>query len=144
MIHTFLGANEETVKAKIREPFREYLRSAISLEEQASLGGGVISGGYKLNAEAMSPQLIEELLDLTFERYYRTAALMGSLASCRELVAHLKSIGVDELASLIDIVPDYEAIMESLSYLHELKEIFSEKSVYGAKSLINAFLDELD
>src|SRR6185503_4152233 len=41
MLHTHLGSNVDTVKARVRLPFREYLRSAISLEEKAALGGGV-------------------------------------------------------------------------------------------------------
>jgi len=46
MLHTYLGPNRETVKERIRIPFREYLRSSLGLVERliASLALPVILG----------------------------------------------------------------------------------------------------
>ena len=144
MLHTFLGADEGEVREKVRQPFREYLRSAISLEEKAALGGGAISGGHTIDPHHIPDRLREELLDLTFERYFRTAALMGTPSGCKELVWELKGVGVDEVACLIDFIDDERAAFDSLEYLDELRESFSDEAVRrGCAETVSAFTDDL-
>lgn len=145
MLHTHLGPDVETVKTQVRGPFREYLRSAISLEEKAALSGGVISGGHKIDPQNIPPDVMEDLLDLTFERYFHQASLMGTPAGCQQLVRDLAEIGVDEVACLIDFLPDEEAVLESLSYLDELRREFSPENLnHGIAEAVSAFVDELE
>ena len=145
MLHTFLGTNRESVKAKIRAPFREYLRSAISLEEIAAQGGGVISGGHKIQPHDISPGVLEELLDLTFERYFQTAALMGTVDDCRQFVFTLADIGVDEIACLIDFLDDYDAVLESLKHLATLNSALSAATVRReSDAALTALMDDLE
>lgn len=125
MLHTFLGPDIEMVREKVNKPFRQYLKSAVRLERSAAAGGGVISGGRRLPEDSISGGEMEELLDVTFERYFRTAALMGTVASCKNLIQQLERIGVDEVASLIDFGVDNDSVMESLGYLNELKQTCS-------------------
>ena len=143
MLHTFLGRDVAAVKAKVRTPFREYLRSAISLEQLAAQGGGVISGGHRIEAHEISPHVLEELLDINFERYFKTGSLMGTPASCEELLWHLEEIGVDEIACLIDFLDDRAAILESLEHLNELQEIFQEKGALPFNELAQTFIEDL-
>lgn len=141
LLHTFLGADREDVRRKVREPFREYLRSAVSLERMAATAGGVISGGHKIDPHNISPAAMEELLDLTFERYFESAALMGTPESCRDFVWRLKRIGVDEIACLIDFGLDSRSVLEGLAYLDELRAAFSEQEVRRQAELaVSAFL----
>jgi natural product biosynthesis luciferase-like monooxygenase protein len=145
MLHTFVGSDIEAVRAKVRQPFREYLRSAVSLEQKAAIGGGVISGGHKIDPTDVSDSFLEELLDITFERYFQTASLMGTPAACKSFIWRLKEIGVNEIACLIDFLDDYEAIIESLGYLNELRASFSEGSLgAAAQQTVNAFTEELE
>lgn len=125
MLHTFLGRDLETVRATVRGPFREYLRSAISLEQLAFQAGGAISGGHRVQPHEIRERDLEDLLDLTFERYFRTASLLGTLDSCQRLLWRLEEIGVDEIACLIDFLDDAAAIRESLPLLAELRRTFS-------------------
>jgi natural product biosynthesis luciferase-like monooxygenase protein len=144
MLHTYLGEDLEIVKAKVRHPFREYLRSAINLEETAAKSGGVISGGHQIDPHRIPDNVREELLDITFERYFRTAALIGTLSSCRELVWQLESIGVGEIACLIDFLDDDRAILESLEYVNQLRESFSAETINRhALETVSAFMDNL-
>jgi natural product biosynthesis luciferase-like monooxygenase protein len=144
MLHTYLGDDLETVKAKVRHPFREYLRSAINLEEIAAKSGGVISGGHQIKPHDIPDNIREELLDITFERYFRTAALMGTVSNCRELIWQLESIGVNEIACLIDFLDDERAILESLEYLNQLRESFSAETLdRHALATAGAFMDDL-
>lgn len=141
LLHTFLSADREIVKRKVRGPFREYIRTAVSLERMAATAGGVISGGHKIDPHAISPAAMEELLDLTFDRYFESAALMGTPESCRDLVWRLKMTGVDEIACLIDFGLDSDSLLESLAYLDELRAAFSEQEVRRQTELeVSAFL----
>ena len=124
MLHTFLGDAVEAVKEIVYHPFREYLRSAINLEQLAAQGGGVISGGLQHKGEALPPEKVEELLDLTFERYFETAALMGTVASTAKFIQKLEVIGVDEIACLVDFGVAKEKVLASLEHLVALKERF--------------------
>ena len=145
MLHTYLGPDTEAVKAKVRTPFREYLRSAISLEEQSARSGGVISGGHRIDAHDIPTNVMEDLLDLTFERYFHTAALMGTVADCTKYVWQLKDIGVDEVACLIDFLDDHDGIMESLTYVDQLQAQFSAQSInQKARDAVFSFTEELE
>lgn len=145
MLHTYLGSDIETVKAQVRVPFREYLRSAISLEEKAAVGGGVISGGHKINPEDIPPAVMEDLLDLTFERYFHNASLMGTPSDCKQLVRELEDIGVDEVACLIDFLPNRDIILGGLSYLNELRSAFSAETIdQSIAQIINEFTEVLE
>ncbi len=141
MLHTFLGHETAAVKAKVRSPFREYLRSAISLEERAAMSGGVISGGHKIAPHEIPPETMEELLDLTFDRYFRQAALMGRPADVQPLIWELEEIGVNEIACLIDFLDDQDAIMESLNYLNRLRASFSADAL---RQNSEVFVDEIE
>lgn len=144
MLHTFVGTDVESVKAKVRTPFREYLRSAISLEEQAAMSGGVISGGHKIQPHEIPPDVMEDLLDITFERYFRDSALMGTPDSCQKFVSTLAGIGVDEIACLIDFLDDYEAIMKSLHYLNMVRAAESDRFLNSAYAdSLRAFAEDL-
>jgi natural product biosynthesis luciferase-like monooxygenase protein len=120
MLHTFVGPDLEKVRATVYRPFREYLRSAISLEQLAAEGGGVISGGHRIEPHKIPESAMEELLDLVFERYFAAGSLMGSPERCLRMVERLEEIGVDEVACLIDFVDDPQAVLESLEQLGEV------------------------
>jgi natural product biosynthesis luciferase-like monooxygenase protein len=122
MLHTFLGEAVEQVKEIVYHPFREYLRSAITLEQLAAQGGGVISGGLQHKGEALPPEKVEELLDIVFARYFENAALMGTVSSTARFVQKLEVIGVDEIACLVDFGVAPEQVMASLEHLVTLKE----------------------
>jgi natural product biosynthesis luciferase-like monooxygenase protein len=132
MLHTYLGPDMEIVRAEVRKPFREYLRSAVSLEKEAAGGGGVISGGHEIAPEEIRKNHMEEMLDLAFERYFRNASLMGTPDSCMEFVHKLESIGVDEIACLIDFGVPTEKVLEGLAYLAALHDQCSTRSALAA------------
>jgi len=145
MLHTFVGSDVAEVKEKVRKPFKEYLRTAVSLEIEAAAGGGAISGGHKVRAHEIDKQDMEDLLDVTFERYFSSGALMGTPDSCQELVFRLQEIGVDEVACLIDFLADQAAIMESLESLNTLRIKTSSHTVKEkTNEAINAFMDDLE
>jgi natural product biosynthesis luciferase-like monooxygenase protein len=144
MLHTFLGAEMETVREQVRGPFRQYLKSAVRLERSAAAAGGVMSGGREMAADEISEHSLEELLDITFERYFRTAALMGTVNSCRRMVGELEQIGVNEIACLIDFGVDDEAVMESLGYVDELRQACGAGARVSLDDAIREFSEDMD
>ena len=145
MLHTFLGGDAERVRATVRAPFREYLRSAVSLEEKSVIGGGVISGGHKVESHRISERVMEDLLDATFERYVRTGALMGTPAQLEPFVLRLAEIGVDEIACLIDFGVDEDRVLAALEPLDDLRARFSgETKAALTEYALAGFLEDLE
>lgn len=123
MLHTYLGDDREEVREQVRGPFREYLRSALSLEQIAATGGGVVSGGHRIDPHEISAADLEDLLDVTFDRYFEGASLMGTPDDCVRMIDRLEEIGIDEVACLIDFLPDRPLVLTGLERLARLREV---------------------
>jgi natural product biosynthesis luciferase-like monooxygenase protein len=143
MLHTFLGSDIEVVRQKVAAPFRQYLRSAISLEKKSALGGGTISCGYKLPSTQPTDDGIDELLEIAFDRYFQEASLMGTLDTCADVVARLEEIGVNEIACLVDFGVDQESVLQSLVILDRLRKKFVTHD-REVDSLVSAFTENLE
>lgn len=119
MIHTFIGEDIETVKEQCREPFCNYLRSAAGLVRNLAQ-----AMGQDIDADGFTDEDMNALLNHAFNRYYNTAALLGTPESCLELVNKLSSIGVNDIACLIDFGVDHSLALQSLEHLNTLKAMF--------------------
>ncbi|XYH92703.1 amino acid adenylation domain-containing protein [Sorangium sp. So ce1128] len=120
MLHTYIGEDLDTVYARVRTPFKRYLRSAGSLV--ASMAG---NGG--LNPELMTKDDWDALLKHHLDRYLQTSALIGTPDMCRRMVEWLRELGVTEVACLVDFgVPVDDALMG----LHALDSLRRTTSTY--------------
>lgn len=145
MLHTFVGDDLDEVRETVREPFRGYLRTAISLEEKAAIGGGVISGGHKIEPHQITDRMMDDLLDATFERYFRTGALMGTPAALEGLVLRLEELGVNEIACLLDFGVDHDRVLESLERLDDLRRRFSAETEEALEQeSVASFMEDLE
>ncbi|MDQ2835886.1 MAG: LLM class flavin-dependent oxidoreductase [Actinomycetota bacterium] len=122
MLHTHLDQNPDAARAQSHQPFREYLRSAVVLETKSAKGGGTISGGNRLPGEDLPADLLEDLLDMTYERYLGGGSLIGSADSCLPLVKEFEAAGVDEIACLIDFGLRAEQILGGIPELVALAD----------------------
>lgn len=136
MLHTFIGPDLEQVVRVVKQPFCEYLRSAVSLEQRAALGGGAISGGHRIEPHAVPGDAMQDLLELTFRRYFDTASLLGTPATGRAMVARLEAADVDEIACLIDFGPPDELVLAQLPALDGLRR----ECAAGARAAAEAAL----
>ncbi len=116
MAHTFLGADRDEVREMVRKPFSDYLRNSIGLITRAS--GGVLSD---LKHEDVNPEDVEFLVERSFDRYFETGGLFGTVEDGMRMLARLAEVGVDEVACLIDFVSDTDAVLGSLDYLEKLR-----------------------
>jgi natural product biosynthesis luciferase-like monooxygenase protein len=104
MIHTFVHPDLEHVRATVRGPLREYIRSSFDL--MAGLGAA-----RNVDVRSLPPAEVEALLDHAFERFFASSGLLGTPEMAAATVERLIAIGVDEVGCLIDFgVADEEAL----------------------------------
>lgn len=116
MMHTFVGQNKEKVVEKVRGPLSGFLRSHLDLIK-------TFTNSLDIEAGLEKPELVDSIVAFAFERYYRTASLIGSPQTCLPMVEKLKSIGVTEIACLIDFGVDVDSTLEGLVHLNALKQL---------------------
>ncbi|MEH2172824.1 MupA/Atu3671 family FMN-dependent luciferase-like monooxygenase [Nostoc sp.] len=117
MLHTFIGEDLETVREQVRRPLCNYLNSSMDLVLK-------MWDGTDLAAQVKSWDEgdREALLSFAFNRYFETSGLLGTTEKCLSLIERLQTIGVDEVACLIDFGMDIDSTLSSLNYLKEVKE----------------------
>jgi len=116
MMHAFVGKSLDEVLAKVRVPLTNYLKSHVGLVESMTKSLNIEVG---LNTE----QHLDAVVAFAFERYYRTASLIGTPEKCLTMIKQLQSIGVDEVACFIDFGLDVDTVLEGLRYLSMLKDL---------------------
>ncbi len=117
MLHTFLGGDRETVKATVREPFSAYLRSSIGLIARAS--GDLLPG---VDPDTLTPDDVEFLVERSFDRYFDTGGLFGTVEDATAVLDAVHGAGVDEVACLVDFLGDTDAALDGLRYIDKLRE----------------------
>lgn len=126
MIHSFVGESDEAVKEIVRQPMRRYLASSLDLIKQAAWSFPTFkqkttSDGGQFSVTHLSEQELDELLDFSFERYFETSGIFGTVETCLEMVDRIKGIDVNELACLIDYGVDSQIVLDRLPLLNEVK-----------------------
>ncbi|GAA3932937.1 amino acid adenylation domain-containing protein [Chitinophaga oryziterrae] len=122
MLHTFIGEDADNVKVTVKAPFKSYLRSNLSLFKN-------LAAGLDLDMNNLTADDTDLILEMAFERYWQTAALLGTKETCSKLVNTLYAAGVTEIACLVDFGVPADEVLESLSSLHELKEQYRHRAV---------------
>ncbi|MEU4779462.1 hypothetical protein [Micromonospora sp. NPDC023633] len=62
---------------------------------------------------------------MSFDRYFDTSGLFGTVADGTRMLERLIDIGVDEVACLIDFVDDTDAALAGLGHLAELRRTWA-------------------
>ena len=129
MLHAFVGPDDAQVRAKVRQPLIEYLRSSLNLVKQYAWSfpafkrrEGTDTTAGSVDLQSLDADELNALLEHSFERYYETSGLFGTPESCLSMVDAIKAIGVDDVACLIDFGVDSVSVLEHLPYLNELRK----------------------
>ncbi|MES1250062.1 MAG: MupA/Atu3671 family FMN-dependent luciferase-like monooxygenase [Chitinophaga rupis] len=134
MVHTYLGINDDAVKDKVREPLKNYIRTSTQLIQSmvksnvAASQAKEVGGRYGGLDHEIPPHLMEELLEIAFNRFFDHAGLLGTIEKARALMKKLKGYDVDEIAALIDFGLGRDDIMEGLTHLNKLRELYDRNS----------------
>jgi natural product biosynthesis luciferase-like monooxygenase protein len=109
MLHTLVHRDLATVERAVREPFRDYVRSSLTGHVQRLP-----------RDQRPSDAEITKLVEFSYERYFRTAALFGTVDDARRVIAHAAAVGVGEIACLVDFGVERSIVREGLAHLEEL------------------------
>jgi natural product biosynthesis luciferase-like monooxygenase protein len=131
MAHTYLGEDNETVKEKVRQPLKNYIRSSTQLI-QAMVKSNDQTIAFKdkgrygsVNGE-IPEHLLDELTEIAFHRFFDHAGLLGTIEKVKEMIRKLKSYDVDEVACLTDFGLGRQDILQGLTYLNELRSFYDK------------------
>lgn len=122
MIHTFLGDNMEVVRDKVKSAYVDYLLVNLGLHSTQAKGAGEEFDPTESDKEFMMQAAIDKL--------FKTG-LIGTVDSSLQKVEMLRSIGVDEIACLIDFGIDFDSVMSGLYQLNRLKELSTSRTKAG-------------
>ncbi|MDX2447142.1 MAG: LLM class flavin-dependent oxidoreductase, partial [Desulfobacterales bacterium] len=135
MLHTFVGPDAGLVEEHVRQPLKDYLKSAMFLVKAAAWQFPTFKKmseqqGKTLDDffETISDEDMDGLLEFSFQRYFHTSGLFGTPASAMQMVDKVKEADVNEIACLIDFGIDDDLVLEHLPYLNELRE-YSQRTL---------------
>jgi natural product biosynthesis luciferase-like monooxygenase protein len=117
MLHTLIGTDREQVREIVRKPFSNYLRSSIGLILGAA--GDILPG---VDPKNLNEEDIDFLVMHSFDKYFDTGGLFGTVEDGKATIQRLAEIGVDEVACLIDFVSDVDVVLGALPYLDQLRQ----------------------
>ncbi|MDB9465988.1 MupA/Atu3671 family FMN-dependent luciferase-like monooxygenase [Dolichospermum circinale] len=144
MIHTYVGESKEEVKELVRQPMRQYLASSLDLIKLAAWSFPTFKQKTtnekgQFSVSHLSDPDMNEVLDFSFERYFETSSLFGTVDTCVQMVDRIKAIGVNEIACLIDYGVDTDTVLSQLPLLNELKaRIASQPTTESVADLIKS------
>jgi len=127
MLHTYVGADMEEIRACVREPMKRYLQNFVDQFRPLAKHDPIDANSREM----------QSLLDFAFERYFESRSLLGTQAKCLEILSTLASIGVNEAACLVDFGLDYESTMKGLEHLSELRRSLASDAVAGMEGSLN-------
>ncbi len=109
MLHAYCDPDPARTLARVKGPMTSYVRGALDQHARAAPGAGEIDGTQR-----------DRIADFAFQRYLRTASLIGTPEDCRDMMRRVAGIGVDEIACLLDFGLPTEEVLEGLERLTSL------------------------
>jgi natural product biosynthesis luciferase-like monooxygenase protein len=120
MLHTLVGEDRERVRDLARGPMKDYLRSAAALIKQyawafpAFKKPAGMTNPMEVDLQSLAPDEMEAILEFAFLRYFDDSGLFGTVPDAVARVDQMRSIGVDEIACLIDFGLPSEQVLDAL------------------------------
>ena len=146
MLHTFVTESKEYAREISRGPMKAYLRSAMSLVKAAAWDFPTfkkMSSHEKSDMDEffanMTDEDLDDLLEFAFHRYFEESGLFGAPADNLKFVEKLGSIGITEIACLIDFGIPNELVLRNLQHLNELRVTSSGRSSNSLSAIVDHF-----
>lgn len=118
-LHTFIDDDNEKVRKIIEKPLKGYLSSFLLAK----------TDDKRLSSEqaAMNEDEKQIILAAAFQDLFENRALLGNIEKCKRVVDRLQSIGVNEIAALVDFGVEFDLVFKALDKLTLLKNMYTEK-----------------
>lgn len=123
MLHTFVGDDDDEVYALVHEPMKKYLASSLNLAAAHVESVPFLRNASKIDPALITPKVADDLIEMSFEKYFHMSGLLGNVERCLEMVEYAKDIGVDEIACLIDFGVDTDTVLSGLEKLNEVRRL---------------------
>ena len=115
MLHTYVDESVKSAVERVRPALTEYLKSFLTQHQTANS-----SSDDKVKTLNALGGKDGDFVDMVFSRYIRTSSLIGDLERAQTILAGFKSMGVDEIACLVDFGLSKEDVLNSLRLLSTL------------------------
>lgn len=125
MLHTFVGEDDEAVRAKVKAPMIDYLGSSANLVGNYTASVPFFQQRCPVSTGELTQDDVRDALEFSFERYYATSSLMGTMDACLAMTDRARAAGVDEIACLIDFGVAPDEVLAALPLLDELRQLAS-------------------
>lgn len=122
MMHTFVGADDRHALDVVGAPFRAYLENSMTLWKQQE---------PRLE---MSEAARQKVLDFAYARYLKESTLIGGIEQIAARLRFFESIGVDEVACLLDFGAPPDEVLNSLKRLATL--IRTDTASYSPETIL--------
>jgi len=129
MLHTYVGDSDEEVHELAREPMKRYLAGSLNLAAAHLSSVPFLKKADAIDVGELTPELVDETLEASFEKYFHMASMLGSFEKCLDVVDRLREIDVDEAACLIDFGIDDEAVWAGLERLNVVRVLANSKAL---------------
>lgn len=123
MLHTFVGDDNDAIKAQVRAPLLDYLRTFLA-QFRTLMAHDL---GVDLAQIAEQDQAV--ILAFAFERYFERSSLLGTPEKCARLLDHLGALGVNEIACLIDFGLEPDLVLAGLHHLDQLRALYRPEAL---------------
>ncbi|MBV1787464.1 LLM class flavin-dependent oxidoreductase [Marinobacterium sp. D7] len=115
MLHTYLDQSDDAAIETVRAPLSDYLKSFVGQHQTANTDKDA-----KVNAISAVGTDSDDFVDMVFSRYINTSSLIGSPERAATILKTFKSMGVDEVACLVDFGVTGSDTLNSLRLLSSL------------------------
>ncbi|HEY4310857.1 MAG TPA: MupA/Atu3671 family FMN-dependent luciferase-like monooxygenase [Pirellulales bacterium] len=115
MVPTYVGAKLDSTCALAWGPLCEFLKKNIGI-----LRGLTASRSIQTDPAKLSAQDLDDFVGFMADRFLSERALVGTPETCGHLMRRLAGYGVNELACLIDFMPDWSIVRGGLQNLKGL------------------------
>lgn len=136
MLHTFVGECNLEVRELVREPMKDYLRSAMKLVLDFAWAfpafkrpGGADSKPDDIDIKSLTEEETDTILDFAFERYFETSGLFGTVETCTKMIDRCKAADINEIACLLDFGVETGKVMDSLPLLKEVRDVVNAMAI---------------
>ncbi|WP_306321424.1 MULTISPECIES: MupA/Atu3671 family FMN-dependent luciferase-like monooxygenase [unclassified Streptomyces] len=116
MLHTYVGADADEAVERVRPAMIDYLGSFVT---QHATSGQSESKDKSQTLQNLDKDR-DEFLEMVFQRYVSSSSLIGDAAGARGTLENFRSMGVDEVACLVDFGLSKDDVLASLARLAPL------------------------
>lgn len=123
MVHTHVSEDATDIRDLVRNPMKGYLGSSVSLAKDYLFSLSPFRNAPDTSVASFTADDVDQALEYSFERYFRTSGLFGTPEDCLGTLARMQAAGVDEVGCLIDFGLDVDRVLGSLDALDRMRAL---------------------